>query len=587
MSSIRVDRMWMYKRLVPSRTTVTSEFIEGVRRFIEFALMQPDFVSNGSIRCPCSKCKNSSGFLEPHDIRSHLYKHGFMPNYHQWESHGESFVPISRPQLGINTGDEIGANKTPINPYRTMVLDAAGPSFNLDSDVFDMDIDEEEPPNQNAKEFFEMLKAAEEPLFDGCRTHSPLSAVCRLLNIKSESNMSDNCYNQILLFLKELLPEDAKLPVDYYRTKQMVAKLGLRYEKIDPNVQTRLNKVTRNDDGGEVDAPDGCLSIFLHPGRPSGEMNGRYLSDKEWDATRIYVLLNCEEIQQFIPIFEAELKRNSENISLEEIDKETNSRFANWFEAYVFNPANNISDERLRDLASGPYKWVQTWPQYFTNGYRFHTLSHGSNKSTMNSGVCIKGTTWNDYESDYYGLLGEVIQLEYSNPTKKRTTLVLFKCDWFDPTMGRGCKVHNQYGLIDINHKKRFSSYAYEPFVLAKQAQQVYFAEYPSKRKDSIDWWAVCKIKARNQIDSPNISYQEDDNLPPIIPNITDDLDSLRHENGELEIHEVENETDDIDQEHDINAIESDEEIEESDCELSEDEGDEQSDENFETDESE
>ncbi|KAK6802910.1 hypothetical protein RDI58_000694 [Solanum bulbocastanum] len=68
-----------------------------------------------------------------------------------------------------------------------------------------------------------------------------------------------------------------------------------------PNVQTRLNKVTRNDDGGEVDAPDGCLSIFLHPGRPSGEMNGRYLSDKEWDATRIYVLLNCEEIQQFIP----------------------------------------------------------------------------------------------------------------------------------------------------------------------------------------------------------------------------------------------------------------------------------------------
>ncbi|XP_049394089.1 uncharacterized protein LOC125858374 [Solanum stenotomum] len=221
-----------------------------------------------------------------------------------------------------------------------------------------------------------------------------------------------------------------------------------------PNVQTRHNKVTRNDDGGEVDAPDGCLSIVLHPGCPSGEMNGRYLSDKEWDAARIYVLLNCEEIQQFIPIFEAELKRNSENISLEEIDKETNSRFANWFEAYVLNPTNNISDERLRDLASGPYKWVQTWPQYFTNGYRFHTLSHGSNKSTMNSGVCIKGTTWNDYESDYYGLLGEVIQLEYSNPTKKRTTLVLFKCDWFDPTMGRGCKVHNQYGLIDINHKK-------------------------------------------------------------------------------------------------------------------------------------
>lgn len=57
--------------------------------------------------------------------------------------------------------------------------------------------------------------------------------MCRLLNIKSEFNMSDNCYNYIFLFLKELLPKEAKLPNDYYRTKQMVAKLGLGYEKID------------------------------------------------------------------------------------------------------------------------------------------------------------------------------------------------------------------------------------------------------------------------------------------------------------------------------------------------------------------
>jgi len=65
-------------------------------------------------------------------------------------------------------------------------------------------------------------------------------------------------------------------------------------------VQTRLNKVTRNDDGDEVDAPDGCLSIFLHPGRSSGVKEGRYLTDDEWDAARLYVLLNCEEVQQFV-----------------------------------------------------------------------------------------------------------------------------------------------------------------------------------------------------------------------------------------------------------------------------------------------
>ncbi|WMV58194.1 hypothetical protein MTR67_051579, partial [Solanum verrucosum] len=47
-----------------------------------------------------------------------------------------------------------------------------------------------------------------------------------------------------------------------------------------------LNKVTQNDDGGKVDAPGGCLSIFLHPGRPNVKINGRYLSNKEWDAAR-------------------------------------------------------------------------------------------------------------------------------------------------------------------------------------------------------------------------------------------------------------------------------------------------------------
>ncbi|OIT07302.1 hypothetical protein A4A49_62955, partial [Nicotiana attenuata] len=117
--------------------------------------------------------------------------------------------------------------------YRTMVLDAIGPSFNFESDGFNSDGDEEQPPNRNAQYFFDMLNASEEPLFDRCTNHSTLLAVCRLLNIKSEFNMSDNCYNKILLFRKELLPEDAKLPNDYYRTKQMVAKLGLGYKNID------------------------------------------------------------------------------------------------------------------------------------------------------------------------------------------------------------------------------------------------------------------------------------------------------------------------------------------------------------------
>ena len=98
----------------------------------------------------------------------------------------------------------------------------------------------------------------------------------------------------------------------------------------------------------------------------------------------------------------------------------------------------------------------------------------------MNSGVCVKMTNYNDPESDYFGTLVEVIELEYHNPSTKRTRIVLFKCDWFDPQKGYGLKVHNEYGLVEINKKRRFSKY--EPFILAQQAQQVYYIEYPCKK---------------------------------------------------------------------------------------------------------
>ncbi|XP_057997364.1 uncharacterized protein LOC131176329 [Hevea brasiliensis] len=217
--------MWMYNRLVPSRKGVTTEFINGVRGFIEFALMQHNFVSNGSIWCPCSRCENS-GFLATNIITAHLYKFGFMPNYYHWVSHGKLFIPISRLEPGVHASIETVVDSAPVNPYCTMVFEVVGPCFNFDCDGFDMN-DEEEPPNRNAQDFLDMLRATEEPLFSGCMTHTPLSVVCRLLNIKSEFNMSENCYNRILLLLKELLTEDAKLPNDYYRTKQIVAKLGL------------------------------------------------------------------------------------------------------------------------------------------------------------------------------------------------------------------------------------------------------------------------------------------------------------------------------------------------------------------------
>lgn len=69
----------------------------------------------------------------------------------------------------------------------------------------------------------------------------------------------------------------------------------------DTSIETRLNRASRNDDGGYTDEHD-CLSVFHHPGRPIGSQttNFRLLTSEELKAATLYVLLNCQEIMPFI-----------------------------------------------------------------------------------------------------------------------------------------------------------------------------------------------------------------------------------------------------------------------------------------------
>jgi hypothetical protein len=72
--------------------------------------------------------------------------------------------------------------------------------------------------------------------------------------------------------------------------------------------------------------------------------------------------------------------------------------------------------------------------------------------------------------------------------------ILLLRCHWFDPI--NGVKVDERYGLVDVKPKSRLNSN--EPFVLASQAQQVYYTMYPqSNVRGSSDWWAACKVRRK------------------------------------------------------------------------------------------
>ncbi|KAG6523940.1 hypothetical protein ZIOFF_013828 [Zingiber officinale] len=74
-------------------------------------------------------------------------------------------------------------------------------------------------------------------------------------------------------------------------------------------------------------------------------------------------------------------------------------------------------------------------------------------------------------------------------------------------------KVH-RLGLVEINHKSKLNTNY--PFILAAQAQQVYYTRSPTIKQERNDWITACKVKARGKFDTPFLEKQ-DENVSPIV----------------------------------------------------------------------
>jgi len=126
---------------------------------------------------------------------------------------------------------------------------------------------------------------------------------------------------------------------------------------------------------------------------------------------------------------------------------------------------------------------------YFTRGYTFHTYPYGSRRATANYGIHVEG------ETEFYGIRQQILKVEYSGLLNLKC--VLFKCDWFNPVIGRGVRVNN-LSMVDVNSNKTYSKF--EPFMLASQAGQVSFLSYPRVRPRREVWLSVIKVNPRSRI---------------------------------------------------------------------------------------
>ncbi|XP_057775147.1 uncharacterized protein LOC130994128 [Salvia miltiorrhiza] len=137
--------------------------------------------------------------------------------------HGEALVQVPDVARRFVTNEQ----DTEVNRYETMVMDVATAQFHNVDDLI------EETPNPAAQHLYDMLKASDRELWPGCKTHTQLSLVARLMSLKFENNMSERCFDQILELIKEVVPEDNLVTGDFYSAKKLLRGMGLPVERID------------------------------------------------------------------------------------------------------------------------------------------------------------------------------------------------------------------------------------------------------------------------------------------------------------------------------------------------------------------
>ncbi|KAK2429708.1 hypothetical protein QL285_028127 [Trifolium repens] len=267
----------------------------------------------------------------------------------------------------------------------------------------------------------------------------------------------------------------------------------------------------RNEVDVENERPS-TLSIFGLPGRHSGKTNEHWLTQIEMQSAQVHLLINCIEVKPYLEAF----KTYYENLG-HDSSGYIHAYFPEWFKQQVYNAESSPKIIHLRNLSQGPIQCAKEWHTYFVNGYKFHTQSWTEGKKTINSGVYVKGVTEGG-EDDFYGVIKHIYELSY-NYVDCKNSVVLFYCDWFDPST-RGTKINKRYNTVDIRMDRRYKKF--DPFIMAHNVRQVYYVPYPSTQPRKRGWSVAITTKPRGRIENDEIvddevAYQNDE-----ISNVTE-----------------------------------------------------------------
>jgi hypothetical protein len=98
---------------------------------------------------------------------------------------------------------------------------------------------------------------------------------------------------------------------------------------------------------------------------------------------------------------------------------------------------------------------------------------------------------------EFYGVLKEVIELQYNSNLQHRWSVVLFRCDWYNQE-GKTVGIKDDGHFKSININSFF--YKSDPFILAIQSTKIFYLQDNNLGND---WRVVQKFEHRGIYDVP------------------------------------------------------------------------------------
>ena len=230
------------------------------------------------------------------------------------------------------------------------------------------------------------------------------------------------------------------------------------------------------------------------------------------------------------------------------IDEALKKEFPSWLKKHV-SQLNNASED-LKSLADGPDKRVIVHSACNVKGARFRMVNREKKLKTQNSGVMNRANVGGQQDSEFYGVLQEVLELKYVPNKHGPRSVFLFRCDWFD-------LVSKKSKMKDDGHYKSVNTsvlwYKNAPFILAGQAETCFYLE---DLEFGLPWKIVQTFSNRKVFDVPEnefgkdavdqeyLAYQED--VSQMVPTFKHVLDEGDEEGDDVAVVDRPNEVEHI-----------------------------------------